>query len=104
MKNVKPMLGAMSVVGKDSLGRKIILPTESKIIDKDPKKKPSWIKSLVNVFRKRKETETGTKLVRLTVWHAKNICAQHMDGVHDTIMAAQEFYRRNKRAKMGLKW
>ncbi len=49
----KPILGALSIIGKDSNGRKIIVPSESlSRIDRNIVRYSVW-KKVRNIFRKR---------------------------------------------------
>ncbi len=99
MKNVKPMLGALQVVGKDNKGQKIILPTEDRriIVDRGNQKRPSWIKKFFNAF---KTNEKGV-LVRINHGMSKTICAQYNDQVHEKVLTAQAEWRRQRRILMG---
>jgi hypothetical protein len=109
MKNVKPMLGALTIVGKDSLGRKLILPTGDKKIksETDNKKRPAWIKRLVNIFKRTDLTYNKLGVVikrqkhKLTKRDCQLITNSFLAGVHEKVLAAQEEWRRQRRIMMG---
>ncbi len=109
MKNVKPMLGAMTICGKDSLGRKLILPTDHKSVKKPSrfapnKKKPSWIKRIINVFSSRKKTYnklgvvTHVAVVKFSKKGCDAIRDEYMAGVSERIEKIQSAIKAEKRA------
>ncbi len=104
MKDVKPMLGAMTICGKDSLGRKLILPTDHNSVKKEKKKRPSWIKRLVNVFKGRNENYnhlgivTHIDVVKFSKKSCDDIRSEYMRGVSERIEKIQSAVRAEKRA------
>ncbi len=74
MSKNKPMLGALSVIGKDREKRKLILPTSSPKIIKD-----TSIRSRIYKFfdRFRKRNKPAFRYRRITVRDCKNICNEY---------------------------
>ncbi len=105
MSNNKPLLGALSIVGKDSLGRKLILPTSDDLIFTKPRKKTRIFERFINMFKRSKSfTKHGInkeKIKRLTVNDCKGICRKYNDKVSTIVALAQSDWRKNKRLEMG---
>ncbi len=90
IKRNAPMLGAVSIVGKDIHGKKYILPTNNKRF------------LALDIARKaNKKVFKRTTLPALDV--CREICFDYRQKVHDKILIAQETWRRNRRIAMGLK-
>ena len=108
MKNVKPMLGAMSVVGKDLKGQKLILPTENFKVIKEPIKRNNVLKRFISTFINAFKGATGKgqldKRRVLSKRHAEFICNDYNQIVSKKIYEAQEKGRKNKRAALGLNY
>lgn len=101
MKKNLPMNGAVSIVGKDSLGRKFILPTTShKIRKTNNEKKPSWIKRIVSVFHRRELLGDDMVRVKINVSDCNQICADYSTEIHDRWIVAMDKWKQNKREKL----
>lgn len=104
MKNVKPMLGAVMIVGKDNQGGKVILPTEDRRVISSVRKKTKWIKRFVNAMKEKFTRNKKRVAVSINHNRSKEICAEYQGRVHEKILIAQETWRKERRKKMGLKF
>lgn len=95
MKNVKPLLGAISVVGKDSLGNTLMLPTSDHRIKRYPQRRPKWVKKLLNVFKYTTHKDQGNngrtknRRSRITKQISRNICSSYELEVSKRVSVAQ---------------
>lgn len=89
MKNNKPLLGAMHIVGKDTKGQRIVLPT---IIPKNYLQRDDYGKPMykLQVYAKR------------ILKDCKNIIKDFKIFVDERVLIAQEIWRTNKREELGL--
>lgn len=95
MSKNKPMLGAVMIIGKDSYGRKLIVPMDfSKELEEKLNVKTSKFESLknffnpimkkwVSMFDKNKYKEERGKMMKKLLYHSCNaITADYMDAVN----------------------
>lgn len=112
MSKYKPLPGAMSIVGKDNNKRKVILPTNpeniiSDLIVKTKRKKTSKIRKFFNAIKikvtrvKINPLETKAKYQKLKKRDYDYTCSVYMEAISKRILAAQEAWKKNKRAEKG---
>ena len=107
-KNNTIMFGSISIVGKDSKGVKILLPTNDESVRKDPwndhnlQKSTRWEK--IKAFFKKRIREY--ELVTINRKMGKSICREYdQEVVSPRIFKAQEEAKRQKkRAAMGFNY